>query len=74
MDDFYARRVRIRKGFATLNDRDKRVYRMYIYSNRLLTSTVADLVWEYLTEPINSHDFPSAFRMQAHLKKCKKVR
>ena len=31
-----------------------RVYRMYIYSNRLLKESLCDKIWEYLNEPLGS--------------------
>ena len=49
-DDFYERKELIRKRFVGLTERDRAIYRLYVYSNRLLSDKLADIVWEFLQE------------------------
>lgn len=52
--DFYANAERIKEKYEKLSYYDKRIYKMYVYSNRSLSEKVANKVWEYLNEPFGS--------------------
>lgn len=52
--DFYENAERIKCEYVNLSDEKKRVYKMYVYSNRLLKEFLADKIWEYLNEPFGS--------------------
>ena len=53
-EDFYKNAIRIKCEYELLSIKDMRVYRMYIYSNRLLKESLCDKIWEYLNEPLGS--------------------
>lgn len=52
--DFYIHAKRIKALYVNLTVDEKRVYKMYVYSNRLLNDKKVDKVWEYLNEPFGS--------------------
>ena len=52
--DFYIHAKRIKEMYACLSVEEKRIYKMYVYSNRLLSDKKVDKVWEYLNEPFGS--------------------
>lgn len=56
-NDFYVRRKIIKDLFQGLNQDMKYIYKMYVYSNRLLSTQKADCMWEYLNEPRDSGYF-----------------
>lgn len=53
-NDFYERRKIIKSLFTMLNKDMKDIYKMYIYSNRILSDRKVDCIWEYLNEPQDS--------------------
>ena len=53
-NDFFKRRKQIKVKFHNLKPSDRRIYRMYLYSNREMSTTKVDLIWEYLNEADNS--------------------
>lgn len=53
-NDFFNRRQIIKREFKKLNNDNKRIYRMYLYAQRELSTNKLDLIWEYLNEPDNS--------------------
>ena len=53
-DDFYERRMCIKKRFNESNETYKEVYKLYIFANRVLTMQKAELIWEFLVEPVDS--------------------
>lgn len=57
--DFYANAKRIKEKYEKLSNYDKRIYKMYVYSNRSLSEKVANKVWEYLNEPFGSFYYVS---------------
>ena len=57
--DFYANAKRIKIKYEKLSYYDKRIYKMYVYSNRSLRDSLADKVWEYLNEPFGSFYYVS---------------
>lgn len=57
--DFYENAKRIKFEYNRLCTDDKRVYKMYIYSNRMLKEKIADKIWEYLNEPFGSFYYVS---------------
>lgn len=52
--DFYLNAKRIKSLYVNLSVEEKRIYKMYVYSNRLLSDKKVDKVWEYLNEPFGS--------------------
>ena len=46
--DFYVNAKRIKSLYVNLSVEEKRIYKMYVYSNRLLSDKKVDKVWEYL--------------------------
>lgn len=52
--DFYENADRIKKQYTCLGTKEKIIYKMYVYSNRLLNNFLVDKVWEYLNEPFGS--------------------
>lgn len=52
--DFYVNAKRIKNLYVNLSVEEKRIYKMYVYSNRLLSDKKVDKVWEYLNEPFGS--------------------
>ena len=50
--DFYDRREYIKGAYAELSRGNKKLYKYYVYSRRILKDKTCDLIWEYL----NSHD------------------
>lgn len=57
--DFYENAKRIKFKYDRLCTDDKRIYKMYIYSNRMLKEKIADKIWEYLNEPFGSFYYTS---------------
>lgn len=56
-NDFYERRKIIKSEFEKLSRDMKDIYKMYVYSNRILSDRKADCMWEYLNEPKDSFYF-----------------
>lgn len=53
-NDFYERRILIKKRFKNASNDYKEVYKLYIFANRVLSMQKAELIWEYLIEPSDS--------------------
>lgn len=53
-NDFFDNAKRIKKRFDTLSLIDKKVYKLYVYSNRDIKENILDKIWEYLNEPFGS--------------------
>jgi hypothetical protein len=65
--DFYENAERIKKEYARLSVEQKKVYKLYVYSNRLLRDFLADKIWEYLNEPFGSAYYVSKDMLGAYL-------
>lgn len=65
--DFYENSERIKKEYARLSVEQKKVYKLYVYSNRLLRDFLADKIWEYLNEPFGSAYYVSKDMLGAYL-------
>lgn len=52
--DFYEKARYIKDRFDLLPVREKRIYKMYVYSNSIIRNNVLDKMWEYLNEPLGS--------------------
>lgn len=52
--EFYQHAIYIKHRYDSLDEHDKCVYKMYIYSNRIIREYVLDKIWEYLNEPMGS--------------------
>lgn len=68
-DDFYERRNIIKERFMKLDERERAIYRLYVYSNRLLSDKLADIVWEFLQETRESPWFVPTMRMEYYYKR-----
>ena len=53
-NDFFKRREKIKKKFKSMGDKERKIYRMYLYAQREFSTNQVDLKWEYLNEPDNS--------------------
>jgi hypothetical protein len=65
--DFYENAECIKAEYARLSVEQKRVYKMYVYSNRLIKEFLADKIWEYLNEPFGSAYYISRDMLGAYL-------
>lgn len=66
-NEFFDNAERIKKHFETLDIMDKKIYKMYVYSNRDIREHILDKIWEYLNEPFGScyyvsHDMLSVYK------------
>lgn len=46
--DFFENKEYIKKRYNLLSTKEKRIYRMYVYSTSFETEYAKDLIWEYL--------------------------
>lgn len=53
-DDFYENAKYIKSRFDLLSLYEKRIYKMYVYSNSIIRYQTLDKMWEYLNEPMGS--------------------
>lgn len=53
-EDFYKKAKHIKDVFELLCPKDKRLYKMYVYSNPIIRDGLLDKIWEYLNEPLGS--------------------
>ena len=65
-NDFFKRRDRIKHKYNSMNDTKKRIYKMYLYSQREMSTTKVDLIWEFLNEPDTSVYCPSFEKLRQH--------
>lgn len=65
--DFYVNAKRIKSLYVNLSVEEKRIYKMYVYSNRLLSDKKVDKVWEYLNEPFGSVYYVSYEMLEEYL-------
>lgn len=65
-NDFFNRRDIIKREFKKLNGNDKRVYRMYLYAQRELSTNKVDLIWEFLNEPDSSVYCPTEEQLKQY--------
>lgn len=65
--DFYENAERIKLQYVSLSVEQKKVYKLYVYSNRLLKEFLADKIWEYLNEPLGSAYYVSRDMLGAYL-------
>lgn len=72
-NEFYDKRTLIKKNFENASDVYKEVYKMYVFSNRILTNSKAEIIWEFLIEPSDS-DFNVKKRDLERLYKSKGVK
>lgn len=65
--DFYENAERIKIEYVSLSVEQKKVYKLYVYSNRLLKEFLADKIWEYLNEPLGSAYYVSRDMLSVYL-------
>lgn len=46
--DFYPRKEEIKEKFETMNNSEKSLYKMYVYSLPFMEEGLKDLIWEYI--------------------------
>ena len=57
----------IKKQYVLLSTKEKIIYKMYVYSNCILTEKLANVIWEYLNEPFGSVYYVSKVMLQEYL-------
>lgn len=65
--DFYKRRDVIKYAFDTLSHDERYIYKLYVYSNRLINESRLDRIWEFLNEPFGSFYYISSVSMSVYL-------
>ncbi len=65
-NDFFKRRVAIKKEYRALKDDVKRIYKMYLYSMRELSTNKVDLIWEFLNEADTSNLCPTEEQLKQY--------
>lgn len=65
-NDFYKRRIGIKKKYISLSCREKQIYKMYLYSQRDMSTTKVDLIWEYLNEADTSVYYPTEEKLKQY--------
>lgn len=53
-NDFYENAKYIKSRFDLMSLYEKRIYKMYVYSNPIIKIYILDKIWEYLNEPLGS--------------------
>lgn len=69
-NDFFKRRDDIKKKYNLLKDEIKRIYKMYVYSQRDLSRQKVDIIWEFLNEPDTSSDCPTEEQLRQYFVKA----
>lgn len=65
-NDFFKRREIIKKKFKNMKDKERQIYRMYLYAQREMSTNKVDLIWEYLNEPDNSCYCPNEEQLEQY--------
>lgn len=65
--EFYKKKDLIKSEFNKLSLREKQIYKLYVYSNRLINEFKLNKIWEYLNEPFGSAYYISGDMLSAHL-------
>lgn len=74
LDDFVAKRVKIRSLFLCKGDKYKFVYKLYIYSRPFISETWKDFIFDYLWNDISEMEFMSAYtKMKSRNNKKKNI-
>ena len=58
-DEFYVKRNVIRLQYNKMSNENKRIYRYYVYSRRLLKEKICDMIWIYLNA-VDAEEFAIA--------------
>jgi len=65
-NDFFKRRNNIKKQYMQMNCQEKRIYKMYLYSQRDMSTPKVDLIWEFLNESDTSIYCPSKEKLKMY--------
>lgn len=65
-NDFFKRRQNIKKKFKLMGDKERKIYRMYLYAQRDFSTNQVDLIWEYLNEPDSSIFCPTTEQLKQY--------
>lgn len=65
-NDFFKRRNAIKKKYTKLNCQGKKIYKMYLYSQRDMSTQKVDLIWEYLNESETSVYYPTDEKLKMY--------
>lgn len=65
-NDFFKRRNDIKKQYRGMKDDTKAIYKMYLYSQRELSTNKVDLIWEFLNEPDTSCYCPTTEQLEQY--------
>ena len=63
-NDFFKRRISIKNAYRKLKDETKQIYKMYLYSQREMSTNKVDLIWEFLNEPDTSCYCPTKEQLE----------
>lgn len=66
-EDFYNKADTIKYEFSKLSNNDKRIYKMYVYSNTFIKLKLLDKMWEFLAEPLGSFYYISKDMLSVYL-------
>lgn len=65
-NEFFKRRERIKTCFRKMKSEYQDIYKMYLYAKRELSTTVVNLIWEYLNEQDNSSLCPTTEQLEQY--------
>lgn len=65
-NDFYKRRLAIKDKYTKLSCQGKQIYKMYLYSQREMSTQKVDLIWEYLNESDTSVYYPTDEKLKMY--------
>lgn len=65
-NDFFKRRSYIKEKYQNLDTNGRSIYKMYLYSQRELSTTKVDLIWEFLNEPNTSIYCPTTEQLEQY--------
>lgn len=65
-NDFFKRRNEIKKKYRKLTDSMRKIYKMYLYSQRDMSTNKVDLIWEFLNEPDTSCYCPTEDQLKQY--------
>lgn len=65
-NDFFKRRKNIKNKYKQMKCEEQRIYKMYLYSQREMSTKKVDLIWEYLNEPDSSTLCPTKEQLMVY--------
>lgn len=65
-NDFFKRRKEIKKKYKQMKSEQKKIYRMYLYAQRDMSTQKVDLIWEFLNEADSSCLCPTLEQLEQY--------